>query len=263
MMKKTTIGTIYATVIAGAAIFTFGLLSTNNNNNTALAKEQAQQEVQQQPIETKQPVENNSEEAFRNIQTAKQKLQFQLKGEASVFEGTYHYNIKQGSKVIAEDFGQATTGGPAWGKIDQKIDIPVNKLSGNAPIFIELYEFDQESGKQMNTISMPLSVNTSIKGKNNEKFRNLSVTPSLISYSLKGEARMHEGSYHYAVKQGDNAIVTGYSTASMGAPDWGKFDQTVAIPGSKLTGGQPLTLELFGIDEENGKAVHMKTVKLD
>lgn len=258
-MNKAAFGTITAAVFAGVTIFGFGILSTANDNNTAQAKPGIEQ---QQPLETKQPVENNSEsEAFRNIKTVKQKLQFQIKGEASVFEGTYHYSIKQGDKVIAADFGSASLGGPAWGKIDQKIDVPVNKLSSNAPLTIEIYEIDQESGKQVNKVSMPLFVNTNSKAKNNDQFRNISITPITLSYSLKGEARMHEGTYHYAVKQGNNIIVSDYGTTSIGAPDWGKIEQTITIPANKLAAG-PLVLELFSMDEESGKAVNIQPFQL-
>jgi len=33
------------------------------------------------------------------------------------------------------------------------------------------------------------------------------------------------------------------------APDWGKVEQTISVPTRKLAGDEPLTLELFSIDQ--------------
>ncbi|MNH46424.1 Immunoglobulin-like domain of bacterial spore germination [compost metagenome] len=50
------------------------------------------------------------------MKAEKQNLLFEIKGEASVYEGTYYYTIKQGDKIIASDFGTASAAGPDWGE---------------------------------------------------------------------------------------------------------------------------------------------------
>ncbi|MBH5318421.1 spore gernimation protein [Paenibacillus sp. GSMTC-2017] len=260
MMKKITIGAVAASVIAGATIVT--ILSTSNDSIIAQAKEGVKQGAKHQLVTNVSDSKKTVSESFRNIKVSKEKLLFQLKGEASVFEGTYHYTIKQGDKVIVEEFGSASIGGPDWGKINQQIEVPASKLSGDAPLTLELYEMDQESGKQVRKINISLTDMTQNKITNNDSFRNITVTPVSMSYSIKGEAKMNEGTYHYAVKQGNTVVASDYGTATIGAPEWGKVKQSITVPANKLTGNQPMTLELFGMDEESGKAIDVIAIKL-
>ncbi|MGO4347219.1 hypothetical protein AB4Z45_17180 [Paenibacillus sp. MCAF9] len=48
------------------------------------------------------------------------------------------------------------------------------------------------------------------------------ITPVSVNYSLKGEARLSEGTYHYTLKHGEKVLASGFGTATIGAPDWGK-----------------------------------------
>ncbi|UVI28414.1 Gmad2 immunoglobulin-like domain-containing protein [Paenibacillus spongiae] len=265
-MNKVTISTIVASVIAGTALFGFTSISIDNFS-VAHAKEIMKQENHHQvkPPVTKQPeAEKAVNDSFRNIKAEKTSLLFEIKGEASVFEGTYNYSVKQGKKEIASGFGTASMGGPEWGKVKQMIAIPVNKLSAYAPLTIELYEIDQESGKQVRTVKMPLSLNKTGKSKGNEVFRKMTVAPVAVEYTVKGEARLHEGTYNYTVKQGKKEIASGFGTASIGAPEWGQVKQTIMVPTNKLSVNQPqpLTLDLFSIDMESGEAVDKWTIKL-
>jgi len=254
-MIKTTITTIAATLIAGATTYAAPSIMDRN-----VAKDK-QVETHQQ---TKQIAVNQSDsDSFRSIEAALQNLSFTIKGEARVFEGTYHYTVKQGRKVILQSFGTVSKGGPEWGEFEQKIDIPVNKLIGDTPLTLEIFELDQEeNGKQIREVTIPLTKTVSNKIYKNDSFRNIMVETATHEYSLTGEARLFEGTYHYAVKQGDKEITTGFGTASIGAPDWGKINETLLIPANKLSRDQPLMLELFSIDQESGKAVDIKTIPL-
>jgi len=95
-----------------------------------------------------------------------------------------------------------------------------------------------------------------------ETFRNVKVSERFVQYIVSGKARVHEGTYNYAVKQADVVVAEGFGTASMGAPEWGTFSQEVSIPASKLSGDQPLTFELYEIDMESGEAVNKVVFEL-
>ncbi|MGG1635871.1 Gmad2 immunoglobulin-like domain-containing protein [Paenibacillus sp. NRS-1760] len=215
-MKKIVVGTVVASVIAGATLI--GLMTNSVSDRSIVQAKENVNQITQQHV--KQPTANISNDSFRNIEAAKQSLVFEINGEASLFEGTYHFTIKQGDKIIMTDFGTASVGGPEWGKVNQTIIVPVNKLSLDNPLHIELYEIDQESGEQVRKINMPLTMYASSKKVDNESFRNLMITPVSVDYSLKGET--FRGTYNYTLKHGEKVLASGFGTASIGAPDWGK-----------------------------------------
>ncbi|MGO4696258.1 Gmad2 immunoglobulin-like domain-containing protein [Paenibacillus sp. 2TAB26] len=217
-MKKIVIGTVVTSVIAGVTLI--GLLTNSVSDRSIVQAKENVNQITQQHV--KQPNASISNDSFHNIEAAKQSLVFEINGEASLFEGTYHFTIKQGDKIIMTGFGTASVGGPEWGKVNQTIIVPVNKLSLDIPLHIELYEIDQESGEQVRKINMPLTMYANSKKVDNESFRNLMITPVSVDYSLKGEARLSEGTYHYTLKHGEKVLASGFGTASIGAPDWGK-----------------------------------------
>lgn len=193
-MNKTAIATIVASVIAGTSCFGYFTNVTIDRNVDRIKQIDTHQQV-------KQPIANESN-SFRNIKVTSQSVAFVIKGEASVFEGTFHYTVKQGEKVIVENFGTASIGGPEWGKVEQQINIPWNKMSGHSPLTIELYEIDQESGQKVRVMQIPLTIGSDSNSYKNESFRNITVAPVSFEYSIKGEARLHEGTFNYDVKQG-------------------------------------------------------------
>jgi len=208
------------------------------------------------PLNVIKIVEN---QAFRNIKVSpvtKTTTEFSVSGEASVFEGTYQYIMKQGERVIVKGFGTASQGGPGWGTISQNISIPNSKLSSKQSLTLELFEVDQESGAIVNKLIAPLNVSQTV---NNQVFRNIKVVPATnttIDYAVTGQASVFEGTYQYAVKQGERVIVKSFGTASQSGSEWGELSQTISIPTSRLSGNQSLTLELYEIDQENGAVVN-------
>jgi len=168
-------------------------------------------------------------QAFRNIKVApatKTTTEFSVSGEASVFEGTYQYVMKQGERVIGKGFGMASQSGPEWGKISQTISIPNSKLSSKQSLTIELFEIDQESGAIANKLIAPLNVSQTV---NNQVFRNIKLIPTTkttIDYAVTGQASVFEGNYQYAVKQGERVIVNGFGTASQSGPAWVRSHKT-------------------------------------
>ncbi|WP_152393504.1 Gmad2 immunoglobulin-like domain-containing protein [Paenibacillus guangzhouensis] len=191
---------------------------------------------------------------FRNMKLSESKVTYSVKGEAQVHEGTYHYAVKQDSKVLVKGFGTASFGAPEWGTFTQQISIPSSKVVSNKPMFLELYEVDQATGKIVNkkTIQMKQAELTN----ENKVFRKVETSSPVVTFTVKGEASVFEGTYQYAVKQDGKTLAKGYGKASMGGPEWGTFSQQVSIPMNKLQGNKPLTFELFEIDQATGKVVN-------
>ncbi|MFS0554353.1 Gmad2 immunoglobulin-like domain-containing protein [Brevibacillus sp. 179-C9.3 HS] len=239
-MNKKTI-TVFAASILTCSVFA-GVLGTTWANQAATPVI-AQQETKGNEAAT----QNN----FRNIKLAEPALLYTVKGEANVFEGTYQYAVKQGKHVLAKGFGTASKGGPEWGTFAQTIKLPVSELIGNEPLTLEMFEINQENGATINKLSIPL--NKAGKVKNTTVFRNLQLATPSVVYTVSGEASVFEGTYQYAVKQGEQVVAKGFGTASKGGPEWGEFTQEIVIPLSNLSKNKPSSLELFEIDQESGE----------
>ncbi|WP_314590353.1 Gmad2 immunoglobulin-like domain-containing protein [Paenibacillus terrigena] len=241
-MKKQTIALFTAaTLLAGTALV--------GSVNTIWA---------QQPTALMQ--QQVKDQNFRNVKIAESTVTYTIKGDAQVHEGTYHYTLKQHGKVLAKGFGTASMGAPEWGTINQQISVSSSKLSGNKGLSLEMYEVDSATGDHVNNVTVPLhkSNNTA----KNKVFRNLKLSESTVTYTAKGEAKVNEGTYHYATKQDGKTLVKGFGTASIGAPDWGTFTQQITIPSSKIAANKSLFLELYEVDQATGKIVNKKTIQM-
>ncbi|WP_028594677.1 Gmad2 immunoglobulin-like domain-containing protein [Paenibacillus assamensis] len=256
-MKTKTIAIVTASILAGSTLL--GYVGTTWAGKQQQPPTQTKQEVKVPNVLVQKPQKPQQEktyanDAFRNIGEVKLSEQYVIKGEARVFEGSYNYVVKQGSKVIAKGFNTASKGGPEWGTFSQTITVPVSKTAKKQPLTVELFEVDMESGKQVNKVVV--DVNGKGNAKQNDAFRGVKVASAKLQASVKGEARVFEGTYHYAVKQGKTTITEGYGTASIGAPEWGTLNQTISMDKGKVSDKQPLTLELFEMDMESGKATN-------
>ncbi|WP_234405565.1 Gmad2 immunoglobulin-like domain-containing protein [Paenibacillus sp. IHBB 10380] len=259
-MKKQVIAICTTTVLVGS-IFA-GIQSIARADHSEAQTRQSSQQQMSKPAATTETTNKQASATFRNIKTDRIE-QFKLTGKARVFEGTYQYIVKQGERVIVKGFGTASQGGPEWGTISQTISIPKSKLYGKQPLTLGLFEIDEESGAVVNKLTVPLNAS---KTRNNKVFHNIKLTPATkttIEYTVTGQASVFEGTYQYAVKQGERVIVKGFGTASQGGPEWGTISQTISIPKSKLYDKQSLTLELFEIDAESGAVVNKQTVPLN
>ncbi|WP_429842885.1 Gmad2 immunoglobulin-like domain-containing protein [Brevibacillus sp. FIR094] len=239
-MNKKTI-TVFAASILTCSVFAGALGTTWANQATA-------------PVTTQQETKANEaakQTMFRNIKLAEPALLYTLQGEASVFEGTYQYAVKQRNHVLAKGFGTASKGGPEWGTFAQTITLPTSELIGNEPLMLEMFEINQENGAIINKLSIPLDSSDIVK--NNNVFRNLKLAAPSVVYTVSGEASVFEGTYQYAVKQGEQVVAKGFGTASKGGTEWGEFSQEIVIPLSNLSKNKPSTLELFEIDQESGE----------
>ena len=102
---------------------------------------------------------------------------------------------------------------------------------------------------------MSKSEKVRISKETSATFRNIK-TDQIEQFMLTGKASVFEGTYQYVVKQGERVIVKGFGTASQGGPEWGTISQTISISKSKLSGKEPLIVEIFEIDQESGAVVN-------
>lgn len=96
----------------------------------------------------------------------------------------------------------------------------------------------------------------------NDVFRSIKVTKSGTEYIVTGQACVFEGTYNYAVKKGNETIVKGHGTASVGGPAWGDIKQAIKIPDKHMNAPEVLTLELFEINQENGQPANKLVIPL-
>ncbi|MFC4077785.1 Gmad2 immunoglobulin-like domain-containing protein [Salinithrix halophila] len=204
---------------------------------------------------------SQEEEFFRRVKVSKPQVVYEVKGEARVFEGTYHYRVKDGEKIIAKGWGTASEGGPEWGVFSQTIRLPKSKDAMKANLKLELFEESPKDGSEVNRLVLPLR--NGIHQKKNGAFRNIQIHEPKVEYRVSGEARVFEGTYDYAVSDGHNYLAKGWGTASKGAPEWGKFKKTIQIPLKKMPVNGTLMLELYELSMENGQPIHHSYVVMD
>ncbi|MDR6226660.1 Gmad2 immunoglobulin-like domain-containing protein [Desmospora profundinema] len=198
---------------------------------------------------------------FRHVKVSKPQVEYQIEGKARVFEGTYHYRVKDGKETVVQGWGTASAGGPEWGDFKQTIQIPKSKSAMKKNLKLELFEESAKDGSEVNKLVVPLKAGST--GKKNAAFKNIRIDEPKVKYRVSGEARVYEGTYHFAVSDGHDYLVEGWGTASMGAPEWGKFKETIDIPLKEMPVNGTLIMELFEISMKDGQRVHQYEVVLD
>ncbi|MDA8353048.1 MAG: Gmad2 immunoglobulin-like domain-containing protein [Firmicutes bacterium] len=86
----------------------------------------------------------------------------------------------------------------------------------------------------------------------NQAFRKLTVAGKSGRYTVRGQARVTEGQFRYAVSDGHNYLLEGSSQAQSGAPEWAAFQLSLDLPKAKVPQNGTLTLELFEISPKDG-----------
>lgn len=87
------------------------------------------------------------------------------------------------------------------------------------------------------------------------------ISPAMVSaspdkelhYQITGKARVWEATVHDRIKEGNKVIAKGFTTASVGAPEWGDFSFDFTIPKTKH---KKRTLELFEESMVDGSDLH-------
>ena len=101
------------------------------------------------------------------------------------------------------------------------------------------------------------------KGKtySNERFREVKVERTgQDEYRIWGEAQIFEASFGWVVEDGHNEIKEGFTTADMGAPEWGNFDFTIQV--EKARPNSTLILVLYETSMKDGSRQHELPIPL-
>jgi hypothetical protein len=103
--------------------------------------------------------------------------------------------------------------------------------------------------------------NESVKEFSNKRFRKVVVEKLQgDKFRIQGEAQVFEATVNWSVEDGHNVYDEGFTTATIGAPDWGKFDFTFQI--KKAEDIQVLNLILYEISAEDGNQSHVLLIPL-
>ncbi|SDX39784.1 Immunoglobulin-like domain of spore germination [Marininema mesophilum] len=199
--------------------------------------------------------------AFRKVTKGSPSVEYVVSGKASVWEATYSFRVKDGSKTVSKGFGIASTGAPNWGDFKQVIKLPKSASALKKTLKVELYEESAKDGSEINKIVFPLK-----KGKfsgKNISFKDISIADPKVKYSFKGEAQVSKGVYHYVIGDGHDYVAVGSGKASADAPKWGKFSKSVSIPLSDVPVNGTLMLELYEKSPKDGQPIHGYLTPLD
>lgn len=201
-------------------------------------------------------------QAFRNVQVAEPNIQFAIQGEARVWEGVLHYQVKADDQVIRKGIQTTSIGAPNWG--DFKLDFTFKKSQVKGKkLYLELYEESMKDGSKLHQLIIPLD-NIENNQKQNQAFRNVTGQVKYV-YEVEGEARVFEGTYHFEVSDGHHILVKGFGTSTKGAPEWGTFHEKIEVPRQAVPVNGTLVLELYepNMSDEGPPRLHSSFHKLD
>jgi hypothetical protein len=90
--------------------------------------------------------------AFRNIKVSGENGEYNVTGEARVFEAVFMYTVEDGhNQLIKETPFFANEGAPSWSKFELKVSIPKDKLPENGTLTIHIYERSAKDGSVVNS----------------------------------------------------------------------------------------------------------------
>ncbi len=85
----------------------------------------------------------------------------------------------------------------------------------------------------------------------NERFREVTVEKQgENTYIIRGQAQVFEANINWVVEDGHEQLLSGFQTASAGAPEWGNFEFTIEV--KKVRENSTLHLILFEENAEDG-----------
>jgi hypothetical protein len=96
---------------------------------------------------------NNS---FRNIHFTGNNGEYNVSGEARVFEASFAYSVSDGHEVFVEKHQQTSEGAPAWAPFSFEIKIPEEDLPINGTLMLELFYFSPKDGEKTDILAVPL-----------------------------------------------------------------------------------------------------------
>lgn len=98
----------------------------------------------------------------------------------------------------------------------------------------------------------------------NVAFRNIEVSGTAGEYIVKGEARVFEASFMYAVEDGHSYLIEETVVqVNDGAPSWSAFELAISIPKDKLPKNGAVTLSLYERSAKDGSIVNSYSESLE
>ena len=111
-------------------------------------------------------------------------------------------------------------------------------------------------------VEKPIEQSEVLKEYKNERFRNVTLEKlGDNKFRVKGQAQVYEATIKWSVEDGHDVIVGGFTTASIGAPEWGDFDFT--FEAKKTEQNSALTLILFEESAKDGSQQYTLPISLD
>ena len=96
----------------------------------------------------------------------------------------------------------------------------------------------------------------------NDRFRKVTVEKvTEHKFRIQGEAQVFEANINWSVEDGHKELKKGFTTATIGAPEWGTFDFTIEV--EKERENSTLQLVLFEMSMKDGSRQHELAIVLE
>ena len=111
-------------------------------------------------------------------------------------------------------------------------------------------------------VEKPVEKSEVLKEYQNERFRNVTVEKlGNNNFRVKGQTQVYEATIKWTVEDGHYVIIDGFTTATIGAPEWGDFEFT--FEAKKAEENSALTLILFEESAKDGTQLHSLAISLE
>lgn len=111
-------------------------------------------------------------------------------------------------------------------------------------------------------VEKPVKQSEVLKEHQNERFRNVTLEKlENNNFRVKGQTQVYEATIKWTVEDGHYVIIDGFTTATIGAPEWGDFEFT--FEAKKAEENSALTLILFEESAKDGTQLHSLAISLE
>ena len=111
-------------------------------------------------------------------------------------------------------------------------------------------------------VEKPIEQSEVLKEYKNERFRKVTLEKlGNNKFGVKGQAQVFEATINWSVEDGHYVIIDGFTTATIGAPEWGDFDFT--FEAKKAEQNSSMTLVLFEESAKDGSQLYTLPISLE
>ncbi|WP_456275896.1 BsuPI-related putative proteinase inhibitor [Bacillus sp. AK128] len=176
-------------------------------------------------------------------------------GEKLTFEDKWDYQTN-GEKVQPGNYSVVATVIP--------IEVNGEKTDEGAFKAEESFTLEEIAQSQSSKEEDTSEADKDTKNKENVAFRNIEATGSNGEYVIKGEARVFEAVFLYAVEDGHNQLIQETPFfADEGAPSWSEFELKISIPKDQLPTNATLTAHIYERSAKDDSIVNSYFVTLE